>query len=197
MIEPNVYVACLTFAGRRAVVVGEGAMAEEKADGLNRCGARVSRVAPSDYDSEVLAGAVMVIDATEDAALNKRVFSDAEDRSMLVNVADVPELCNFILPALVRKPPLTVAISTAGASPALAKRMKREIDERFGAEYARLAELLDEVRPWAKENLDNYEARRDFFESIVAADPDPIELLRSGNESAVRALIIDAQAASS
>ncbi len=72
---------------------------------------------------------------------------------MLVNVVDVPPLCNFILPAIVRTGPLAVAISTAGASPALAKRMKREIAELFGEPYAELAVLLNDARGWAKATL--------------------------------------------
>ena len=112
---------------------------------------------------------------------------------MLVNVADVPPLCNFILPAIVRTGPLTIAISTAGASPALAKRMKREIAELFGEDYARLAILLNDVRGWAKDTLPTYHDRRDFFESIVGGDPDPIALLRAGDEPAVLRLIAAAQ----
>ncbi len=87
-----------------------------------------------------------MIAATADTDVNIRVFDDAERRAMLVNVVDVPPLCNFILPAIVRTGPLAIAISTAGASPALAKRMKREIGELFGEPYANLALLLNEAR---------------------------------------------------
>ena len=112
------------------------------------------------------------------------MFDDAERRAMLVNVVDVPPLCNFILPAIVRTGPLAVAISTAGASPALAKRMKREISELFGEAYADLAVMLNDVRGWAKATLPTYQDRKVFFESIVNGDPDPIALLRAGDESA-------------
>ena len=74
----------------------------------------------------------MAIAATDDTDINIRVFNDAERRAMLVNIVDVPPLCNFILPAIVRTGPLAIAISTAGASPALAKRIKREIAAEFG-----------------------------------------------------------------
>ena len=104
---------------------------------------------------------------------------------MLVNVVDVPPLCNFILPAIVRTGPLAVAISTAGASPALAKRMKREIAELFGEPYAVLAVLLNDARGWAKATLPTYQDRKEFFESIVNGEPDPIELLRAGDVAAV------------
>jgi siroheme synthase-like protein len=112
---------------------------------------------------------------------------------MLVNVVDVPPLCNFILPAIVRTGPLAIAISTAGASPALAKRIKRQVAEEFGEPYARLAVLLNEVRGWAKGTLPTYQDRKAFFEEIVNGDPDPVALLRSGDESGVRALIAAAQ----
>jgi siroheme synthase-like protein len=112
---------------------------------------------------------------------------------MLVNIVDVPPLCNFILPAIVRTGPLAIAISTAGASPALAKRIKRQVAEEFGAEYARLAVLLNEVRGWAKGTLPTYQDRKAFFEEIVNGEPDPIALLRAGDERAVRDLIAAAQ----
>ena len=130
----------------------------------------------------------MVIAATDDTEVNIDVFDDAEKRAMLVNVVDVPPLCNFILPAIVRTGPLAIAISTAGASPALAKRMKREVSELFGEEYARLAVILNDARGWAKGTLPTYQDRKEFFEGIVNGDPDPVELLRAGQETAVLAL---------
>ena len=122
----------------------------------------------------------MVIAATNDSEVNIGVFDDAERRAMLVNVVDVPPLCNFILPAIVRTGPLAIAISTAGASPALAKRMKREVSGLFGEDYARLAVMLNDARGWAKATLPTYQDRKDFFEAIVNGDPDPVELLRAG-----------------
>jgi precorrin-2 dehydrogenase / sirohydrochlorin ferrochelatase len=113
---------------------------------------------------------------------------------MLVNVVDVPPLCNFILPAIIRSGPLAIAISTAGASPALAKRMKREIGELFGEEYASRAVMLNDARGWAKGTLPTYQDRKDFFEGIVNGEPDPIALLRAGDTQAVRDIIAAAQA---
>jgi siroheme synthase-like protein len=136
---------------------------------------------------------LIVIAATDDTDINIRVFDDAERRAMLVNVVDVPPLCNFILPAIVRTGPLAIAISTAGASPALAKRMKREISELFGEPYAMLAVLLNDARGWAKATLPTYQDRKEFFESIVNGDPDPIELLRAGDLEGVRSLVESAQ----
>src|SRR5206468_12113056 len=110
-------------------------------------------------------------------------------RAMLCNVVDVPPLCNFILPAIVRSGPLAIAISTAGASPALAKRLKREIADTYGEPYARLAVILNDARGWAKATLPTYQDRKEFFEGIVNGDPDPVELVREGREAEVLALI--------
>ena len=126
----------------------------------------------------------MVIACTDDTDVNIGVYDDAERRAMLVNVVDVPPLCNFILPAIVRTGPLAIAISTAGASPALAKRMKREVSELFGEEYATLAVMLNDVRGWAKGTLPTYQDRKAFFEGIVNGEPDPIALLRAGDAQA-------------
>jgi precorrin-2 dehydrogenase/sirohydrochlorin ferrochelatase len=222
MLDTPFYIACLKLSGRRCVVVGGGEIGLEKVDGLLACDAQVTLIAPeaepalAQYASERsidwqqrsyagandLDGVFMVIAATNDTDVNIAVYDDAERRAMLVNVVDVPPLCNFILPAIVRSGPLAIAISTAGASPALAKRMKREIEAQYGAPYARLAVLLNEVRGWAKGTLPTYQDRKEFFEGIVNGTPDPIELLRDdgasggAGELAVRELIAAAQSRS-
>jgi siroheme synthase-like protein len=212
MLEVPFYIACLRLSGRRCVVVGGGHVGLEKVEGLLACNGDVTLVAPQaceelvalaaegsirwaprPYEAADLDGALIAIAATNDTDVNIRVFEDAERRAMLVNVVDVPPLCNFILPAIVRTGPLAVAISTAGASPALAKRMKREIGELFGEPYAMLAVMLNDARGWAKATLPTYQDRKEFFESIVNGEPDPIDLLRAGDVQAVRDLIAAAQ----
>jgi precorrin-2 dehydrogenase/sirohydrochlorin ferrochelatase len=214
MLETPFYIACLKLTGRRCLVVGGGAVALEKVEGLLACDGRVEVVAPAlvpelealwregsiawearEYDPADLAGAFLAIAATDDSEINIRVWEDAETRAMLVNVVDVPPLCNFILPAIVRTGPLAIAISTAGASPALAKRMKREIRELFGEPYARLAVLLNDARGWAKATLPTYQDRKVFFESIVNGAPDPVALIRAGREAEVVELIDQARLA--
>jgi precorrin-2 dehydrogenase len=212
MLDTPFYIACLKLARRRCVVVGGGEIGLEKVEGLLACDGDVVLASPEavpelqelaaegsitwiqrEYEPSDLDGAFLVIASTDSTDTNIRVFEDAERRAMLVNVVDVPPLCNFILPAILRTGPLAIAISTAGASPALAKRMKREIGDLFGEEYARLAILLNEVRGWAKGTLPTYQDRKDFFEGIVNGDPDPVVLLRDGEEAAVRDLIAAAQ----
>jgi siroheme synthase-like protein len=212
MLDTPFYIACLRLTGRRCVVVGGGEVALEKVEGLLACDGRVVLIAPEaveplrafaaegsiewlrrDYETGDLEGTFIAVAATDDTDVNIRVYDDAERRAMLVNVVDVPPLCNFILPAIVRTGPLAVAISTAGASPALAKRIKRQVAAEFGEEYARLAVLLNDVRGWAKGTLPTYQDRKAFFEQIVNGRPDPIELLREGDEAAVHELIARAQ----
>jgi len=213
MLETPLYIACLKLTSRRCAVVGGGEVGLEKVDGLLACDADVTLIAPRAHPALVeyaregsiawkqreygggadLEGAFLVIAATDSTEVNIAVFDDAEARAMLVNVVDVPPLCNFILPAIVRNGPLAIAISTAGASPALAKRLKREIAERYGEPYARLAMILNEARGWAKDTLATYQERKEFFEGIVGGDPDPVALLRAGDERAVRELIARAQ----
>jgi precorrin-2 dehydrogenase len=213
MLETPFYIACLKLKGRRCLVVGGGDIGLEKVEGLLACDAGVTVIAPvahpeledlakegsiewekREYTGAAdLEGAFMVIAATDDTDVNIAVFDDAERRAMLVNVVDVPPLCNFILPAIVRSGPLAIAISTAGASPALAKRMKRQVSELFGEEYARLAVILNDARGWAKGTLPTYRDRKEFFEGIVNGDPDPIELLRDGQEPAVLAIVESAK----
>ena len=145
------------------------------------------------FEAADLEGKFMAIAATSDTDVNIAVYDAAEERAMLVNVVDVPPLCNFILPAIVRTGPLAIAISTAGASPALAKRIKAQVAEEYGEPYARLAVMLNDVRGWAKGTLPTYQDRKAFFEGIVNGEPDPIALLREGDEAAVLDLIAAAQ----
>jgi precorrin-2 dehydrogenase/sirohydrochlorin ferrochelatase len=214
MLETPFYIACLKLTGRRCVVVGGGDIGLEKVDGLLACDGDVVLIAPEahedlqalaaegsirweqrEYETGDLEATFIAIAATDDTDVNIRVFNDAEKRAMLVNIVDVPPLCNFILPAIVRTGPLAIAISTAGASPALAKRIKSEIAEAYGEPYAQLAVLLNEARGWAKGTLPTYQDRKDFFEGIVNGSPDPVELLRTGDEQGVRDLIEAAKTA--
>jgi precorrin-2 dehydrogenase len=174
--------ACLDVAGRRCLVVGGGTVGLEKAAGLATCGASVTVVSPElhagfteldvewrerRYEAGDLDGMFLVIAATSDRAVNEAVHRDAEARAMLCNVADVPELCNFILPAVHREGSIAVAVSTGGASPALAKRLRSQIAALLGPEHAALADELRALRPEVKDRFATYEERRDYFEELV------------------------------
>lgn len=212
MSENNLYIACLDLTDKPCLVVGAGPVGVEKAEGLLAARADVRVVAPDgsaamerlerqghvrwerrSYRSSDLDDVFLVIAATSETELNTKVHADAEARRLLVNVADVPPLCNFILPAIVRNGPIAIAVSTKGASPALAQRMKREAAQTFDGAYAELAGLLEEARPWAKATLPTYQDRKAFFDDIVNGTPDPIALLRDGRADEVRHLIDDAR----
>src|SRR6266542_6266958 len=183
LMETPLYIACLRLGGRPCLVVGGGEVGLEKVEGLLACDGEVTMVAPAavpaleeyaregsirweqrEFRDADLDGKFLAIAATSVTEVNISVYEEAERRSMLCNVVDVPPLCSFILPAIVRSGPIAVAISTAGASPALAKRMKREIAELYGAEHAELAAILNDARGWAKAMLPTFASRRDFFE---------------------------------
>jgi precorrin-2 dehydrogenase len=177
------YMACLDLRERDCLVVGGGRVAMEKVRGLLDCGAQVTVVAPDVDDalrrlpvrieqrafsrSDVV-GRFLVIAATSDRSVNADVSGVAEERGTLCNVADDPELCSFILPAIVRRDPIVVGVSTGGASPALAQRIRSDVAALIGPEHAELALRLEALRPWAKRELGTYEERRDYFQQLVA-----------------------------
>jgi siroheme synthase-like protein len=180
--DKQYYMACLDLDGRSVLVVGGGTVALEKVRGLRDSGARVTVVAPEarpellslpiewiprGYHSSDLRDRFLVVAATSSTPLNRRVFADAEARGVFCNVVDVPELCSLILPAVHREGPIAVAVSTGGASPALAQRIRDDVAALVGPQHADLAEHLRALRPWAKENLPTYEARRDYFQRLV------------------------------
>lgn len=185
MESPRYYMACLDLTGRSVLVVGGGPVALEKVEGLLAAGARVTIVAPRivpelteldavfarrAYRSQDLAGRFLVVAATSTTTVNRRVFADAEARAILCNVVDVPELCSFILPAVHRHEPIAVAVSTGGASPALAQHLRDQIAVVVRPEHAELAHRLRALRPWAKAHFATYEERKAYFAGIVAEE---------------------------
>ena len=150
---------------RPCLVVGGGAVGERKVQDLLVAGARVTVVSLSltpalaelaaagqirylneDFSPDQLQGMVLVLAATDDPKVNARVSTAAQAQGIWVNVADDPEFCTFIVPAQVKRGDLTLAISTGGASPALARKLRQELQQRFGPEYGPYLALLQGVR---------------------------------------------------
>ena len=150
----------LKLAGRLCLVVGAGRIAEPKIESLVRCGARVRVVAPSatpnirqaaqageiewlarTFEPTDLDGAFLVVAATSSPGLHELIFRLAQQGAVLCNAVDQPNLCDFYYPAVVRRGPLQIAISTSGNSPSLARRIREELEQRFGESYG----------PWVKE----------------------------------------------
>ncbi len=182
MQETRYYIACLDLSGRSVLVVGGGRVALEKVHGLLESGAAVTVVAPQvvpelvrldvrvirrGYRAADLEGRFLVVAATSTTSVNRRVYRDAEARALLCNVVDAPDLCSFILPAIHRHDPIAVAVSTGGASPALAQRLRDEIARVVRPEHAALARTLRDLRPWAKAHIATYEKRKAYFAGLV------------------------------
>ncbi len=157
--------AFLKLEGRRCLVVGAGAIAEEKIQGLLATGAAITVVAPQatrqirdwaksgklkweqrEYSSNDLAGSFMVVAATSSTALHAEIHSHAKREGVLCNTVDDPEHCDFYYGAVVRRGALQIAISTAGLSPALAQRIRKQFQREFGEEYERWLEELGKER---------------------------------------------------
>lgn len=183
------YPVYLDLAGRPCVVVGGGRVAERKVATLLKYGADVTVIAPDvmpgiealvEQDQVIverrgyvrgdLAGAFVVICATDSEEVNRAVYSEAEENGVLVNVVDVPPLCNFIVPSIVRRGGLQIAISTGGAAPAVAKRVRRRLQDEFGEEWGPYVALLGEVRALAMSEIADDAERKAFFERVADSD---------------------------
>jgi precorrin-2 dehydrogenase/sirohydrochlorin ferrochelatase len=122
------------------------------------------------YDSGDLDDCLLVIAATNDAAVNRKVWEDAEARRMLVNVVDVPPLCNFIVPSIMRHGELTVAVSTGGASPVVARAVRQRIEAEIGPEWGELVALLRATRKELKQRYLTMPERAAAVERLLATD---------------------------
>lgn len=170
----------LKLSGRPSLVLGAGAVAEGKISGLLDAGAKVRVVAPDateqvrswaaagqvewlarPYEPTDLEGMFLVVAATDSHELHQNIHAEARRRGVLCNVVDVPELCDFYYPAVAHRGALQIAVSTSGQSPALAQRLRKELEEQFGTEYEAWLQQLGEER-----------------EKLFAADMDPEERKR-------------------
>lgn len=187
----------MDLGGRDCLVVGGGDVAARKVEMLVSCGAKVRVAAPDidssllpliekgsvvhirgDYESDFMEGAVLAIAATDNETVNRAVFDDATKKGIPVNVVDVPELCSFIVPSIVESGDLLIAISTSGKSPAFAKRIRKELQEKFGPEYGKMLKLMGEIRDLYKEREPDLEKRMKFLSEV--ANSDLLEKARDG-----------------
>lgn len=170
-LEPK-YPLFVDVVGALAVVVGAGSVAERKVETLMNYGARVRVIAPEateaitawaaeellelvrrPYEPSDLEDAFLVICATDDTVVNQQVYEEAHQANRLVNVVDVPELCNFYVPSVVRRGPLQIAISTSGASPTVAKQIRKDLEARYSEEWADYVALLGSLRALVLEQV--------------------------------------------
>ncbi len=196
----NYYPAFLDLRGKKAVVVGGGSIAERKTFSLIQAGAEITVVSPSlteklekaksdrrishisrGYRKGDLRGSFLVIAATDSEEVNSRVAGDAP---ALVNVVDVPSECNFIAPSVVRRGPLSVAISTSGASPAMAKTLRKELEKVYGPEFAGYLAFARQVRAEALAGIGQKKRRESFLKGL--ASQKMVDMLRTEGLKAVK-----------
>lgn len=180
------YPIFLDIEGRNVVIVGGGNVCARKAETMMAYGARVTVVSPAftdeiekwaregslqirrkKYDESDLDGANLVIASTDDEAVNTRVATDCRSRRIPVNVVDVTRLCEFIVPAIIEKGSIQIAVSTGGKSPALARTLKEDLQRAIGPEYDEVNQLLGSLRDGAKKKLPTDRDRKRFFDSLI------------------------------
>lgn len=180
------YPAFLDLKNKRAVVIGGGKVAERKVRGLIKAGASVKVVSPSltsalenlsekgkvshvrrNYRKGDIKGAFIVIAATSSGETNKKLARDAD---CLVNVIDSPSDCDFIVPSVVKRGPLTIAVSTEGASPAVSRAVRKEIEKYYDREFSRYLRFVESVREKAMKEIKDTAVRAKFFRSIASEE---------------------------
>ena len=208
-MKPAVYYPLFAdLRGRPCLIVGGGLVAQRKVVTLLGFGARITVVSPlitaklaalaragrirhvaRRFNASDLRTAWLVYAATDEQAVNREVSRQAARRRVFANVVDQPGLCSFIAPAIARRGGLTVAISTGGASPTMARRLRDEVGRRLGPEYARLLRLLGGLRGVAKRRLPKYEDRKRYFDDL--AQGRVFRLVQSGKTAAARRQALD------
>lgn len=187
-----VYPITLSVEGRVCLVVGEGEEAERKAQQLEAAGACVRRAAA--YAPGLLDGVFLAVLAGQGREVNARVFAEAESRGVLTNCLDDPPHCHFAFPSIHRQGDLTVAVSTNGACPALAVRIRETLGRSYGPEYAKFLEICRGVRRRITESIPDFARRKALWYRIVESPA--IGLLQQGRDEeageTVRALIEEA-----
>jgi len=202
------YPIYLNVANRRCVVVGGGDVAERKVQRLLECGARVVVIGRAltpaleimikdglidridgDYNEAHLHDAFLVIGATDKEEVNARISEDAREKGIMVNIVDDPEKCDFILPSLFQRGDLTVAISTGGKSPALAKKMREELEGLYGPEYLVLLNLLGAIREKIKARGASPDDNKRLFEVLVNSDI--LQHIRENNWDRINKMVHD------
>ena len=178
------YPMFVDLSGRRCAVIGGGSVAERKVGGLLACGARVKVVSPKltgtlrkwaegekiehvprGYREGDIKGFFLVVAASSDGDVNGRVWEEASAMGIPANVADRPDRCSFFIPSVVRRGLLTLAVSTGGASPALARRLRMDLEKRVGPEYVDLLNVLERLRAEVLAKVKDPAARRRILRS--------------------------------
>lgn len=203
------YPIYIDIEDRDVVIIGGGNVCARKAETMMKYGARVTIVSPDftgeieqwaregklaikqkHYDAGDIDGANIVIASTDDQGVNEQIAADCRRRRIPVNVVDVTPLCEFIVPAIIEKGSVQIAVSTGGKSPALARTLKEDLQRMIGPEYTEVNDLLGTLRDAAKRVLPTDIDRKRFFDGILAKGI--LEMLREGRRAEARETIISA-----
>jgi precorrin-2 dehydrogenase/sirohydrochlorin ferrochelatase len=187
--QPTLFPIFLKLEGKPCLVVGGGPIAEGKIAGLLRSGARVTVVSPEltaslaalaetraidwkprNFELADLDGAFLVVAATSSFDANALIYQEADRRGILCNAVDQPEQCHFYYPAVVDRGPLQIAISTAGLSPSLAQRLRKDLEVQFGPEYERWVEWLGKVRSALMRQGRDFETRKRILGRLASRE---------------------------
>lgn len=179
----------LQIAERKCVVIGGGRVAARKVATLLECGGLVEVISPElveelreryqqgqlvwrdrPYQPGDLAGAFLVIAATDDEEVQAAVYAEASAANQLINVADVPRRCNFILPAVVSRGDLVITVSTAGQSPVLARRIRKQLAEAYGDEYGSVVKIMGRLRPAVLALGLGHRRNKEIFNALLTDD---------------------------
>lgn len=202
------YPAYLELRGHSCVVIGGGKIGERKVTTLLDAGARVTVVSPTltvaltalaetheilhhprAYRHGDLAGAWLAYAATGDEATHAAIAAEAAEARVFLNVVDRPRLCSFIVPAILRRDPVAIAVSTGGASPALAKRLARELEATIGPEWGVAARVLGALRTRLRDDVGDVAAHARVFTAL--ADTPLVAALRAGDAARIDALLTE------
>ncbi len=179
------YPVFLDLSGRRCLVIGEGELADQKAAALKRAGAVVDR--SRRFNPHEARQAFLIVAAEEDRDQAQQIKQFADENRILLNVVDQADHCSFIAPAIVERGDLLIAVSTSGKSPALASRIRQQLEEQFGSEYATLVDILGEIRPQVRGRFDSLEERKNLYQQLVQLDL--LETIRDGGREVARARV--------
>jgi precorrin-2 dehydrogenase/sirohydrochlorin ferrochelatase len=202
------YPVNLDIKNRKCLVVGGGDVGTRKVMTLLDCGARVVVVSPTvtekieelsnngliklerrGFKPSDLDKMFLVIGATDNPELNRQIHTGAERLGMLCNIADRPEVCNFILPAIVNRGDLIIAISTSGKSPAFAKKIRKGLEKKFGTEYADFLTLMGGIRTKLLSEDHEPEAHKHVFENLIKRNL--ITLIKHRDIAAINSLLFE------
>ena len=183
-------------------------MGTRKVKTLLDCGARVTVVSPEvspqlqdlatsgdiilkerSYQSDDLRNMFLVIGATDDEKLNKQLSSDADRLNTLCNIADRPEVCNFILPSIVHRDDLVITVSTSGQSPAMAKKLRKALENQFGKEYGILLRLMGAIRKRLLQQAHAPEVHKPLFEQLINSEL--IVMIQEGEVEKIDSLLLE------